>query len=65
MYVKQTTLTQRVVNQYETREHGLYSQSREAESLRRKEVQVVDKLQEDLEQLKQRNAVKLKVSDIP
>ena len=65
IYVKQTTLTQRVVNQYEAREHGLYSKAREAESLRRKQVQVVDKLQEDLEQLKQRNAVKLKVSYIP
>ena len=43
----------------------MYSKAREAESLRRKQVQVVDKLQEDLEQLKQRNAVKLKVSYIP
>ena len=58
-------LTQRVVNQYDAREHALYSKAREAESLRRKQVQVVDKLQDDLEQLKQCNAVKLKVSFIP
>ena len=53
---------QRVVSQYEAREHSLYSKAREAEGVRRKQVQVVEKLQEDLEQLKQRNAVKLKVS---
>ena len=51
-----------MVNQYEAREHSLYSKAREAEGVRRKQVQVVEKLQEDLEHLKQRNAVKLKVS---
>ena len=54
--------TQRVVSQYETHEHVLYSKAREAENVRRKQVQLVEKLQEDLEHLKQRNAIKLKVS---
>ena len=56
------SLLQRVVSQYEAKEHTLYSKAREAEGVRRKQVQLVEKLQEDLEHLKQRNAMKLKVS---
>ena len=51
-----------MVSQYEAKEHTLYSKAREAEGVRRKQVQLVEKLQEDLEHLKQRNAMKLKVS---
>ena len=51
-----------MVAQYDSQEHALYAKAREADSLQKKQVQVVDKLQEDLEQLKKRNAIKLKVS---
>lgn len=62
MFMQALFFLQRVVNQYEAHEHALYSKAREAEGVRRKQVQVVEKLQEDLEHLKQRNAIKLKVS---
>lgn len=61
-YIYFPSLLQRVVSHYEAKEHTLYSKAREAEGVRRKQVQLVEKLQEDLEHLKQRNAMKLKVS---
>ena len=57
-----TVCLQRLVTHYDQIEHKLFSGAREAEAQRKKQSQVVQKMQNDLEQLKRENAKRLKVS---
>ena len=54
-------LLQKLVSHQESQEHSLYSQAREAEAQRKRQDQVVGKLQVELETLKRTNAKRLKV----
>ena len=54
-------LQQKTISHQDSIEHSLYSKARDAESLRKKQVQIVEKLQNDLDILKRNNARKLKV----
>ena len=55
------TLLQHLVTHYDHVEHKLFSDAREAEAQRKKQSQVVIKMQDELEQLKRDNAKRLKV----
>lgn len=50
----------KTISHQDSIEHSLYSRARDAESLRKKQVQIVEKLQNDLDILKRNNARKLK-----
>ena len=52
---------QHLVAHYDQVEHRLFSGAREAEAQRKKQSQVVIKMQGELEQLKRENAKRLKV----
>ena len=52
---------QHLVTHYDQVEHRLFSGAREAEAQRKKQSQVVIKMQGELEQLKRENAKRLKV----
>ena len=50
-----------MVSHYDHVEHKLFSEAKEAEAQRKKQSQVVTKMQGELEQLKRENAKRLKV----
>ena len=56
-------LPQRLVSHYDQVEHKLFSEAKEAEGQRKKQSQIVQKMHDELEQLKRDNAKRLKVHD--
>ena len=60
IHLKFCTL-QHLVSHYDQVEHRLFSDAREAEAQRKKQSQVVIKMQGELEHLKRENAKRLKV----
>ena len=52
---------QRLVTHYDQVEHKLFSEAKEAEAQRKKQSQIVQKMHDELEQLKRDNAKRLKV----
>ena len=57
-------LAQKFVANQDQKEHSLYSSAKDAESLRKKQAQLVEALHNDLKSLKIENSRKLKVSII-
>lgn len=49
------------MSQYDSREHEIYSQAKDAEAQRKKQAQTVEAMYHELESLKQTNAKRLKV----
>ena len=64
MHARSHTHTQQVVTQCDSHEHDLYSQAKVADSQRKKQTQVVQDMNKELELLKQTNARRLKVNSL-